>query len=76
MPSQHYFIKDHDIYSGSTIGVSVFPNDGEDTAVLMRNAGIAMYQAKPWDDEELFDHIRKAIYYYHLSVTLAIANGS
>ena len=39
-------INDQDVYSGCSIGVTVFPMDGEDTSTLLRNADVAMYRAK------------------------------
>jgi EAL domain-containing protein (putative c-di-GMP-specific phosphodiesterase class I)/GGDEF domain-containing protein len=34
------------IYARVSIGISVYPDDGNDAAVLMRNADIALYEAK------------------------------
>jgi predicted signal transduction protein with EAL and GGDEF domain len=34
------------IYARVSIGISVYPDDGADAAVLMRNADIALYEAK------------------------------
>jgi len=36
----------HEIYVSSSIGISVFPEDGQDTEQLQRQADLAMYQAK------------------------------
>ncbi|MBS6502042.1 MAG: EAL domain-containing protein [Clostridium sp.] len=41
-----YDINGHKIYSSTSIGVSVFPDDGEDFEVLLKNADAAMYIAK------------------------------
>jgi diguanylate cyclase (GGDEF)-like protein len=36
----------HEFHVTASIGISVFPSDGDDERVLMKNADIAMYQAK------------------------------
>jgi diguanylate cyclase (GGDEF)-like protein/PAS domain S-box-containing protein len=36
----------HDLHITTSIGVSVFPDDGEDAETLIKNADTAMYQAK------------------------------
>jgi diguanylate cyclase len=41
-----FLIGGYDVYSGISMGVTVFPVDGEDCATLMRNADVAMYRAK------------------------------
>jgi diguanylate cyclase (GGDEF)-like protein len=41
-----YCIAGHDLEIGATIGVSIFPENGEDTETLIRNADRAMYHAK------------------------------
>jgi diguanylate cyclase (GGDEF)-like protein len=43
---QPHHLVDHELYLGATIGVSLFPRDGEDGDTLIRNADTAMYQAK------------------------------
>ncbi|MBF0623417.1 MAG: EAL domain-containing protein [Magnetococcales bacterium] len=37
---------EHDAYVGASIGIAIFPNDGEDFDTLTKNADLAMYQAK------------------------------
>lgn len=36
----------HEISTSASIGISVYPEDGEDTDTLLKNADIAMYKAK------------------------------
>jgi diguanylate cyclase (GGDEF)-like protein/PAS domain S-box-containing protein len=36
----------HDAWVGASIGIVVFPGDGEDASELLRNADLAMYKAK------------------------------
>lgn len=39
-------IDGHSLYTTASIGISLFPDDGEDTGSLLKNADIAMYRAK------------------------------
>jgi diguanylate cyclase (GGDEF)-like protein len=39
-------IDDHDLHITTSIGLSVYPEDGEDAETLIKNADTAMYQAK------------------------------
>ena len=39
-------IREHQLGITTSIGVSIFPDDGEDAVTLMRNADMAMYRAK------------------------------
>ena len=39
-------IDGHEFFMTASIGISVFPNDGEDVTTLMKNADAAMYKAK------------------------------
>ena len=39
-------VDDRSYYIGASIGISLYPNDGEDTSGLLRSADIAMYRAK------------------------------
>ncbi|MDB5867610.1 MAG: hypothetical protein JWO70_5416 [Betaproteobacteria bacterium] len=41
-----HFIDQHDLHVTTSIGASVFPDDGLDAETLMKNADTAMYQAK------------------------------
>ena len=44
--SDPYDIAGNDLHIGATIGISLFPQDGEDPEALIRNADAAMYYAK------------------------------
>jgi len=43
---QPFFIADRELFVGVSVGISIYPQDGEDTDSLVRNADVAMYQAK------------------------------
>lgn len=42
-------VQDREIYIGSSVGVALFPKDGEDSETLLKNADAAMYRAKQRD---------------------------
>lgn len=39
-------LADHEVYLNASIGISVFPADGENSATILKNAGAALYRAK------------------------------
>ncbi|MEC4717584.1 EAL domain-containing protein [Noviherbaspirillum sp. CPCC 100848] len=41
-----YLIDGHELHSGGSIGISLYPDDGEDVDALLRAADTAMYSAK------------------------------
>ena len=41
-----FLIDTHQLVVTTSIGIAVYPNDGMDEEILMKNADIAMYQAK------------------------------
>jgi len=41
-----FFIDTHQLVVTISIGIAVYPNDGTDEGILLKNADIAMYQAK------------------------------
>ncbi|MBI3775417.1 MAG: EAL domain-containing protein [Gammaproteobacteria bacterium] len=43
---QPYLIGGHKFHLTVSIGISLYPNDGQDNSTLLRNADIAMYRAK------------------------------
>ncbi len=59
-----YLLDDHQITVTASIGVSFYPNDGNNAFELVKNADIAMYQAKEAgkNNVQLFKHSMKAHY--------------
>ncbi|MFT5710831.1 MAG: diguanylate cyclase (GGDEF)-like protein/PAS domain S-box-containing protein [Halioglobus sp.] len=43
---KHYIIEQHTVIVSSSIGIAVYPEDGDSAEILLRNADIAMYKAK------------------------------
>jgi diguanylate cyclase (GGDEF)-like protein/PAS domain S-box-containing protein len=44
--AQPFICNERELFISSSIGISLFPTDGEDTQTLLKKADIAMYQAK------------------------------
>jgi len=44
--SQPYLLKGHEVYSSASIGITMSPIDGSDVNTLLKNADMAMYEAK------------------------------
>jgi EAL domain-containing protein (putative c-di-GMP-specific phosphodiesterase class I) len=44
--AEPHHIAGHELHLSASIGVSIYPDDGQDPETLMRNADIAMYHAK------------------------------
>jgi diguanylate cyclase (GGDEF)-like protein len=47
--SEPIYIDDQEIYTSGSIGIAVYPMDGEDSHTLLKHADLAMYQAKELD---------------------------
>jgi diguanylate cyclase (GGDEF)-like protein/PAS domain S-box-containing protein len=39
-------LEEHEVFVTGSIGISIFPNDGDDARTLLKNADVAMYRAK------------------------------
>lgn len=55
----------HELFMRASIGMSVFPNDGDDAAQLLANADAALIQAKA--------HRRGSVQFFHRSLQAAVA---
>lgn len=51
--SEPFSINGYEFFVTASVGISVFPDDGEDSETLLKNADIAMYRAK---DEGIGNH--------------------
>ena len=43
---QPFYIKGKELHIGASIGIAIFPDDGEEMGALLKNSDIAMYHAK------------------------------
>ena len=41
-----FFIRDYELFITASIGISIFPNDGEDSETIIKHADSALYKAK------------------------------
>jgi diguanylate cyclase (GGDEF)-like protein len=44
--TQPYYVAQHELATGASIGIAIFPDNGSDMVELLRNADAAMYAAK------------------------------
>lgn len=44
--SEPFMLHGHEVYSGASIGITISPGDGKDAKTLLKNADMAMYEAK------------------------------
>jgi diguanylate cyclase (GGDEF)-like protein/PAS domain S-box-containing protein len=44
--SKPFEIRNHQFFVGVSIGITIFPNDGQDAETLLKNADVAMYRVK------------------------------
>lgn len=55
-------IKNNQIYATSSLGITLFPNDGKDINILMKNADISMYKSK-LEGKNRFTFFNEKIYH-------------
>lgn len=53
-------IDNHELYVSTSIGISVYPNDGDTADLLMKNADLAMYNAKE-AGKNVYSHYSSAL---------------
>ena len=68
-----FLIASHEVFITASIGIAVYPNDGEDVEVLIRNADAAMYHAKlrGRNNFQFFDESMNL----HIAERLAVENS-
>lgn len=66
-----FYIDDHELFINASIGISIYPQDGDDAQTLLKNADIAMYIAKNGEENVRF---YKATMYEHLTKRLLLEN--
>jgi len=44
--AQPFLIEERELFLSASIGIALFPQDGEDGEALLKNAGAAMYRAR------------------------------
>jgi diguanylate cyclase (GGDEF)-like protein len=44
--TQAYSFQENEVYLSASMGISIYPEDGDDARTLIRNADIAMYSVK------------------------------
>jgi diguanylate cyclase (GGDEF)-like protein/PAS domain S-box-containing protein len=59
--AQAHSVDQHDLHVTTSIGVSVFPDDGQDAETLIKNADTAMYQAKE-NGRQSYQFFKPAMY--------------
>jgi diguanylate cyclase (GGDEF)-like protein/PAS domain S-box-containing protein len=58
--AQPFHIQGQELFIGASIGISMFPEDGQDATSLLRNADIAMYRSKELGRSTFQFHSREA----------------
>ncbi|MES9853107.1 MAG: diguanylate cyclase [Candidatus Thiodiazotropha sp. L084R] len=74
---KNFLVQENEFYISASIGISLYPNDGNDVATLLKNADAAMYKAKNIErggfqfyTQELSE---KALYHYTIESGLRTA---
>lgn len=72
-----FSLADNDYFISSSIGVSIYPQDGKDQEELMRKADMAMYQSKALGKStfQFFDKSMEANSQFHLQLENQLRNA-
>jgi diguanylate cyclase (GGDEF)-like protein/PAS domain S-box-containing protein len=75
--NEPFLVSDHRLYAPASIGVSVFPVDGEDAGALLKNADSALYRAKELgrNNVQLFTPAMNERYRNRLDIELRLRNA-
>lgn len=71
--AQPFILLNQELYISASIGISVYPQDGEDLFSLLKNADVAMYRAKELGKNTF--HFYSAASNVHSVERLALENG-
>jgi diguanylate cyclase (GGDEF)-like protein/PAS domain S-box-containing protein len=68
--SKPFRIGEHDIYITVSIGITLYPSDGEDVETLLKNADLSMYEAKDRgkNNFQFFNKLMKITMFERLSL--------
>lgn len=68
-------IRNEEVQVGASVGISMFPRDGEDAGTLLKNADIAMYQAKANGGYQAYSQTMNADGYQRLLTETALRHA-
>lgn len=77
MLKEPFTVRDHQLYAAASIGVSMFPDDGADVEILLKNADSALYRAKELgrNNVQLFTAAMNARYQQRLNIEMSLRHA-
>ncbi|SDK01869.1 PAS domain S-box-containing protein/diguanylate cyclase (GGDEF) domain-containing protein [Ferrimonas sediminum] len=74
---EHFTLKGKNFYIGLSIGICLYPNDGENAETLLKNADISMYLAKSsgGSSYKFFDESESHLFYSKLDLENELRNA-